>query len=179
MNAIDLVLLLPIGLAFIYGYRKGLILSIFSIIALVVAVVACMKVTSLVMGWIQSVVDLGQWLPFFAYLLTFMGAFLIVIWFGKLVERLVKASSLGIANKLSGAALGVLKACFLISLLFWLQDRVDVLPEKEKKGSFAYRTLNGFAPGVIGTATAWVPWVKDEIQDIEKSFTIGADSIST
>jgi uncharacterized membrane protein required for colicin V production len=170
MNAIDLVLLLPLGLAFIYGYRKGLVQIIFLVIALIIAIVACMKITSLVMSWLQSVADLGQWLPFFAYLLTFIGAFLLVTWFGRLVEKLLKASSLGFINKLSGAALAVLKVCFIISLVFWLLDRVNVIPENAKDGSFGYRTLDGFAPVVIEKATAWIPWLKDEIKDIEDSF---------
>lgn len=171
MNAIDLVLLLPIGLAFISGYRKGLVIGIFSIIAMVVAVIACMKLTSSVMAWLASVADFGQWLPFCAYLLTFIGAFLLVYWFGKLIEKLVEATSLGIANKLSGAALGVLKACFIISLLFWLMDRVEILPEDAKAGSLAYEALHKFAPDVIETTTGWIPWLKDEIRTIEESFS--------
>jgi membrane protein required for colicin V production len=178
MNAIDLVLLLPLGLAFIRGYRKGLIVGIFSIIGLIIAVIACMKFTSVVMGWIQSLVGKENWLPFFAYLFTFIGVFLLVLWFGKLIEKLVESASLGTANKLLGAGLSILQACFIISLFFWLLDKVNVLPEKARDGSFGYRTLDGFAPKVIEKTTSWIPWLQDEVKDIEQNFSDKEDSHS-
>jgi membrane protein required for colicin V production len=170
MNAIDLIVLLPLGLAFIRGYRKGFVIEIFTLIGLVVAVIASMKCTSIVMGWIQPIAGNGKWLPFFAYMLTFIGAFLIVLWFGKIIEGLLKAASLGTVNKLFGAALSVLKACFIISLIFWLLTEVNVLPEEARKGSISYRALGDLAPKVIEKSTSWVPWLRDEMKDIKSHF---------
>jgi uncharacterized membrane protein required for colicin V production len=108
-------------------------------------------------------------------MLTFVGAFLIVLWFGKVIEGLLKAASLGTANKLFGAGLSVLKACFIISLIFWLLTRVDVLPEEAKEGSFSFNALDDFAPRVIEKTTSWIPWMKDEVKDIEQHFNTDED----
>jgi membrane protein required for colicin V production len=170
VNAIDLILLLPLGLAFIRGYRKGFVLEVFTVIALVIAIIACMRITSFVMAWLQSIADLGQWLPFLAYVLTFIGAFLIVLWAGKLIEKVIEAGAMGIVNKLLGAAVTVITACFLISVFFWMLNKVDALPKNAKDGSFAYRTLDGFAPKVIEAATDGLPWFRNMVQDISDSF---------
>lgn len=169
MNALDLVLLLPIALAAIRGYRKGIIVEVFSVIALVVAIIACMKITYEVTSFLEPWFS-GPWLPFIGYLVTFAGAFLAVMWLGKIFEKAVDMAQFGIVNKSLGAFFSILKTCFMISLLFWLTNRIQLIPQETQNGSLIYTYLQNLAPKLVTAATAFLPSIKKIMPQIEEFF---------
>ncbi|RYD74412.1 MAG: CvpA family protein [Sphingobacteriales bacterium] len=170
MNALDLVLLLPILLAAVRGYRKGIIVEVFSIIALIVAIIACLKITYEVTSWLEPWFGNSAWLPFIGYLVTFGGAFLLVMWLGKLFEKAVDMAQFGIVNKSLGAFFSILKTCFMISLLFWLTNRVQLIPQETQEGSIIYSTTKNLAPKLVTAGTAFLPSLKKLMPKIEEFF---------
>ncbi len=170
MNALDLVLMLPILLAAIRGYRKGIIVEVFSIVALIVAIIACMKITYEVTTWLEPWFSGSSWLPFIGYLVTFAGAFLAVRWLGKIFEKVVDMAQFGIVNKSLGAFFSILKTCFMISLLFWLTNRIQLIPQETQNGSLIYTSIKNLAPKLVTAASAFLPSIKKLMPQIEEFF---------
>jgi len=170
LNIIDLVLLLPIALSGIRGYRKGIIIQVVSFIALIVAIIICMKFTLAFTIWLKHIIPGVKYVAFFGYLILFVIAYLLIMLGGKLLEKAIDIAQLGLFNRILGMLLSMLMACFFLSLLFWLADRVHLLPEKVRDTSFIYKQINGFAPWVIGFVSAHIPFMKDLLNKVEGFF---------
>jgi len=170
MNTIDLILLLPLALAIINGYRKGFIIEVASLVAFILAIIACLKLTHRVITYVQPWTGESKWLPFFCYLIVFLVVYLLVYWAGKLLEKVVKIVQLGLINRLLGILFSLLKMCFFISLVLWLANQVHLIPDDVKIHSVIYKALNHFASDTLTFMSNHLPYVKGEIADIEKFF---------
>ena len=170
MNTIDLILILPLALAIISGFRKGFIIEIASFLAFVIAIIACLKLTHKLMELIVPYTGNSKWLPFVSYLVVFVLVYLLVLWIGKLLEKVVKIIQLGTINRLFGILFSLLKMCFFISLFFWLADMVHLIPKQSESQSVVYKAIHNFAPSFFAWVSDALPWVKGEIAEIEKFF---------
>ena len=170
MNTIDLIVILPLALAIISGFRKGFIIEIASLLAFIIAIIACLKLTHKLMELIVQYTGNSKWLPFVSYILVFVLVYLLVMWLGKLLEKAIKIIQLGTVNRLLGIVFSLLKMCFLISLCFWLIDLVHLVPKASEEQSVVYRAIHGFAPTFFKWASDMLPWVKGEVAQIENFF---------
>jgi membrane protein required for colicin V production len=170
MNTIDLVLLLPLALAVIAGFRKGFIIEIASLLAFVLAIIACLKLTHKLMELAEPYTGHSKWLPFICYLLVFVLVYILVLWIGKILEKVIKIIQLGALNRALGILFSLLKMCIMISLFFWLADMIHLIPKSTENQSYIYKALHGFATGFIGWLSDYLPWVKGEIDQIEAFF---------
>jgi membrane protein required for colicin V production len=170
MNSLDIALFIPVAFAFIRGFRKGLIIELATFFGFIIALLVTMKLAGSMVQWLSGSFPHSRWLPFMGYLLTFILTFLLILWCGKIIEGWVNLAKLGIANKLAGAALGVIKMCFLLSMVLWLADRVNLIPEHVKTASLFYNVINGFAPKTISFISAHLPYVKGLISNTESFF---------
>src|SRR5665213_1610998 len=135
MNIIDIILILPLALAVINGFRKGFIIEIASLVAFILAIIACLKLTHIFIEWVTPYTGSSKWLPFICYILVFVAVYLLVLWIGKLIETAIKIVQLGALNRLMGVVFSLLKMCFFISLLFWLADMVHLIPKTTESQS--------------------------------------------
>lgn len=177
MNIIDVILILPLALAVINGFRKGFIIEIASLVAFVLAILACLKLTHIFIAWVTPYTGSTRWVPFICYILMFVAVYLLVLWIGKMLETVVKIVQLGMLNRLAGVVFSLLKMCFFISLIFWLADMTRIIPKETENGSFTYKTLYHFAPKVISWLSDRTPWIRGEIEQIEHFF--GGDKKTT
>jgi membrane protein required for colicin V production len=170
MNTIDLIVILPLALAVISGYRKGFIIEIASLVAFVLAIIACLKFTHKLMEFIKPWTGDSKWLPFISYLIIFIIVYIIVLWIGKLLEKVIKIIQLGFFNRILGVIFSLLRMCFIISLIFWLANQVHLIPKSAKTQSYAYQALNHFASDSITFISNHLPYVKGEVSQIENYF---------
>jgi len=170
MNTIDLILLLPLALAIIAGFRKGFIIEIASLLAFIIAIIACLKLTHKLMEIVEPYTGHSKWLPFICYLLVFVLVYILVLWVGKILEKGIKIVQLGAINRIMGVLFSLLKMCLLISLFFWLADMVHLIPKSAENQSYTYKALHGFASGFIAWLSDYIPWVKGEVSQVETFF---------
>jgi membrane protein required for colicin V production len=169
MNIIDIVFLLPLIYFAINGFRKGLVIELFSFLALIIAVIICLKFTYLIMNSfnIEAHNKTGSYIVF---VLVFIIVYVMIFLLGKLMEKLLKFANLNVFNRLAGAFFGIFKIVFLFSLFFWITNQVDIIPQRVKDGSFTYRGLQSVAPVIIEFITDNVPFFKNLISQIEVFF---------
>lgn len=171
MNSLDIVFFVPIAFAFIRGFRKGFIIEIATFIGFVLGLIVTIKMANIMVQWMSGVFPHSRWLPLMGYLLTFILTFLLVLWAGKIIEGWIDLAKLGLLNKLAGAALGILKTCLLLSMVLWLADRVNAIPDHVKKESLLYSVLDGFGPKAISFVSAHLPYSKDVLHNTTEFFS--------
>ena len=170
MTPLDLFLLLPVTFALMRGYRKGIIIEVFSSAALVIAIIASMRLTAKLLNVLQGSLHGSHYLPFICYAVVFVGVFFIVSQLGNAFDKLADLVQLGIVNKIAGAGIGLIKILFMISLFFWLADRIDLISDGIKEHSFFYTHFHKFAPLVINKLTPVLPYMKNLLHNIENFF---------
>jgi len=118
MTALDLLLLLPLAVGTVKGYRRGLVLEVVSLLAFVLGVVGGLSLLSAAVPVVRSYLgDLFGLLPLVAFLLVLVGIMWGVHLLGSLVKTAVHLTPLGVLDNLLGAASGALKWLLGLSLL--------------------------------------------------------------
>lgn len=147
MNLFDLIILIPLLVGAYKGFRDGLIIEVFSLLALILGIIGGFKLLHVVMEFMQEEWGFeGTWLPFIAFLLIFIGIILLTNIAGKALSKLINITALGVFDKLGGAVLAVFKYALGLSVLIWILDKMDVdLPAGWISDSVVYPYLEPLA----------------------------------
>ena len=143
MNFLDIIILVILVLMAIGGFQKGLIISLTSLIALVLGIYVAMYFSDFMTEFLQVTFSIySRYLSLVAFALTFMLVVVLVNVVGKIVEKFVDILMLGIFDKIAGAAFGVLKGVFILSVIimilnyFHLTDKWIKKEAREKSKMF-------------------------------------------
>lgn len=118
MTALDILLLLPLGIGAVKGYRRGLVLEVVSLLALVLAVVGGLALLSAAVPLVRHYVgDAFGLLPLVSFGLVFVAILWGVHLLGGLLKTAVHLTLLGVLDNLLGGAAGVTKWVLGLSLL--------------------------------------------------------------
>ena len=70
---LDIIVAVILILAVIKGYRQGLIVALFSFIALIIGIAAAMKLSVVAAGYIGKAVNISdRWLPIISFAVVFL-----------------------------------------------------------------------------------------------------------
>ncbi|GAB3315731.1 CvpA family protein [Hymenobacter humi] len=118
MTALDILLLLPIGIGAVKGFRRGLVLEAVSLLAFVLAVVGGLSLLSAAVPLVRHYVGSAfGMLPLVSFALVFVAIMWGVHLLGGLLKTAVHLTPLGILDNLLGGAAGVVKWVLGLSLL--------------------------------------------------------------
>jgi membrane protein required for colicin V production len=175
MEVIDLVLAVPLLYGMYRGFRKGFLMEVVNILALVLALIGGFKLMDQAMVVLVDVFGKpGPFLPFLAFILVFIGIVLGVNILGRAMKGLIGLTILGSVDKFIGSLIGLLKYAFAVSLVLWLIDTFDpdVFGEQLKKDAFLLPFLIGFTPMVFNFLLGFLPFLgemMDSIRDLLSS----------
>ncbi|GAB4314961.1 MAG: hypothetical protein Kow00127_06190 [Bacteroidales bacterium] len=170
MNYLDLIILVPVAWLAYTGFRRGLVIEVASLAALLLGIYGAIKFSGFTADWLKS--NLGwdfDYLQLIAFILTFILVVVLVHFLGRLLEKIVNMAALGFLNKGAGALFGAAKGVVLMSLIIWLFTgfKLDVPPDGIKKESFLYRHVEVVAPWIWNQLKEQ-EWGKKPLQDIEE-----------
>lgn len=156
LNYIDYIILVLLVLFLIHGYRKGIIIGLATIAALVLGIYAAVHFSNYLDATLMEHLHPSRkWLTILSFSITFLLVVIAVIIVAKLTEKLVDVVGMGFFNHLGGAALGLVKGVILISILAFIFTSVDPkgkwLTEKSKKDSFFYSRVADVFPKLMKT----------------------------
>lgn len=154
MNYIDIILIIPLLWGLYKGFTKGLIIEAASIIALGLAIWGGIKFSDFLTGYITQNFNWNtKYLPIISFAIIFLGILIGVYTIAKLIEKLVKAVSLGFVNKLAGGIFGMLKFGLIMSVLIFvlnaIEKSVQLIPAETKQKSLLYEPIGKIAPIII------------------------------
>ena len=154
MNAIDIVILIPVLWGFWRGFMKGAIMEAATFVAFFLGVWGGIHLSdgmaSLIHKWFDSQ---SPYIPLISFALVFVGILAAVFFVAKMVEKIAKKSALSLVNKLLGGAIGGMKFLLLLSVLFFVIDsiekKIEIIPAAMKNKSLLYRPVAKVAPMII------------------------------
>lgn len=118
MTALDILLLLPLGIGAVKGFRRGLVLEVVSLLAFVLAVVGGLSLLSAAVPLVRHYVGSAfGMLPLVSFALVFVAIMWGVHLLGGLLRTAVHLTPLGLLDNLLGGAAGVIKWLLGLSLL--------------------------------------------------------------
>lgn len=153
-NAFDLIVIVLLAWSAYRGFSKGLISSAASLIALLLGVWGAIKFSDFTAGYLVQWIQVDEKvMAVIAFAVTFVLIVIAVHFIAKAIESLADAVALGIVNKVFGAAFGVLKTAFIVSVILVVINaanaRLGFLSPDFKQESMFYKPIAGFAPSVF------------------------------
>ncbi len=154
MNAIDIVILIPVLWGFWRGFMKGAIMEAATLVAFFLGVWGGMHLSEGMAGLIYKWTDSSSpYVPLISFALVFVGILALVFLVAKIVEKIVEKTALTIVNKLLGGIVGTLKFLLILSVLFFVVDlmesTIEIIPKETKDKSLLYRPVAKVAPLLI------------------------------
>jgi len=163
LSVVDIILALIILAGAFAGYKDGFITSLFSLVAMMLGMLAGFKLMGRVMVFFVGRYNVDEKvLPFIAFGVVFV---LIVVLVG-IVGRLIKASLnkpiLGPVDPVVGALLGLVRATFMLSIMLWIADSLRMkFPEDWMGNSWLHPITANFAPKVVNWISGFLPIFSD------------------
>ncbi|MDR0422435.1 MAG: CvpA family protein [Proteiniphilum sp.] len=154
MNWFDLTAGLLLFIAFVCGYRKGLIMQLAGLAIIVLAGIFGGSLAKIILPGINRLVDLS---PEVAKVLSFILAFAVIAVVlsltGRILERFINAVFLSFINRLLGAvtATGAMMIFLSITLhlVLILDINEQVINGKTKVESFFFKRVEAVAPIIV------------------------------
>ena len=159
-------------LAGIKGYKRGLIVGVFSFVAILAGLAAAVKLSVVASGYMRQYTSItGSWIPLLSCLVVFIAVVLLIRLGANAIEEAVKVVTLGWANKLGGILLYA--AIYLLSysvILFYLSS-MGLLSEKSIHESVTSGVLLKAGPWTIEKTATLFPLFKDMFAALQQFFT--------
>lgn len=172
MNYIDLVLGILLIIAAIQGFRKGFIIELASLAALILGIWGGIKFSDLTASFITKHTGYqSEHLGAIAFFVTFIVIVILIHLMGKMLDSIVKAVFLGFLNRLAGIIFGVLKTAIILSILLLLFDNIDenvhILPAKQKETSKIYMPMKQIVPTLFPFIKLWNTKDENKKEDVK------------
>ena len=168
---LDIIVAVILILAVIKGYRQGLIVALFSFIALIIGIAAAMKLSVVAAGYIGKAVDISdKWLPIISFAVVFLIAVLLVRLGAKFIQKTVELAMLGWVNKVGGILLYAGLYIIIFSVLLFYADQMNFIKPETKRESVTYSYIQPWGPKLIEGLGKIIPIFKGMFQDLEDFF---------
>ena len=166
MNWLDIVILVPCVWFCYRGFKKGFIISVAQLVALIAGIWASIKFSDVVLNFcFEKFPQLSehtsgmspQLIKIIAFVVVFIVVILIINLIGKLLDKVVDMVALSAINKIIGAVFGVLKGLLLIAVFIYILNMFHILNPIVKKetrdDSFLYTYVEKIIPALSDIVT--------------------------
>ena len=110
MNTLDVIFLILIGASVLYSLIRGLVREIFSFLSIILGFFGASYGYSSVAQWLKRWITNETLAHILAFAILFIIIALVIGLLGRLLSRLIHKGGLGWADRMGGAAFGLLKA---------------------------------------------------------------------
>jgi membrane protein required for colicin V production len=160
--AIDVTALIVLALFFFKGYTKGLIVAVFSAIAILLGLVCALKLSHQFAAWLLAKgYTTVVWAPLLSFILLFVGVGLLVQLGAKLLQSFAKGIMLGGVNKVIGGMLYTAVGIVFFSILLWIGVRMGTITPTITNSSVSYPFFVKVAPAIFSLIGDVIPTVKE------------------
>lgn len=154
MQIVDIVILVFAALMVILGFRKGFIISLATLAALILGIYAAVFFSHYTEELLKTIFDISSaYLPMISFTLTFLVILIVVLLIGKLIEKLVDVVGMGFLNHIAGALLGLIKSVLILSVVFFIISLADknkkIITQAAKEKSIFYKYIAPVFPTIM------------------------------
>lgn len=177
---VDIIAVILLALAIFKGYRRGLIVGIFSFIAILIGLAAAVKLSLVVAEHLgKSVSVSARWLPLVSFLLVFIVVVLLVRLGANLLQRTVETVMLGWVNRLGGIVLYLAIYIAVFSVLLFYADQMHLLKQGTINNSVTYSYIRPLGPKSVDLFASAMPIFRHMFAGLESFFEGVSNRIGT
>lgn len=176
---LDLIFAVLIILAIIKGYQRGLIVGVFSFVAIIIGLAAAIKLSTVVADYIGKTVKISdQWLPLISFAVVFFIVVLLVRLGANAMQKVAETIMLGWVNRVGGVIFYIIIYTTTFSVILFYADQIKIFQPATKEKSVTYSYIQPWGPKVINGVGSAVPAFKNMFADLEEFFGGIAQKIS-
>jgi len=143
---LDLIVVIFLAWGMLRGFKRGLIIELCTLMALVLGVFGAYYFGSETADYLIKEFNTDKRVSLvLAFAILFIGIVVAVYFFGKTLEQLIKLVALGLINKLAGLVFGAAKFAILLSGIIFLIEGFpltqNLVPREWKKESYLYEPV--------------------------------------
>ncbi|HHL57667.1 MAG: hypothetical protein DRI88_04155 [Bacteroidetes bacterium] len=151
INLLDIIILIPLLLFTWQGYRKGFIIEVATLAALLLGVYFALYFSDYAASLLTDYFTIDEkYLAALSFIVTFIVVVVAVIVIGKIVQKFVNLLLIGFLNKAAGAIFGLLKGALLVSILLvainYFDASENLIKKEQKEKSVLYQPVASLAP---------------------------------
>ena len=184
LNGFDLIILIFLLVAFVNGYRKGLVMMLVGLATVILAAVFAGKLAVTVLPYLQKTFDFS---PQVTHVLSYVAAFLaiaaVVSLIGFLVQKVFESVNLNFINRALGGVVSigttVVVLSILLNLILMLDGEEKIVKPDIKQKSFFYEKVRVAVPAIVPylNKEVWEEFVPEKYRkQIENSGSINYDT---
>lgn len=169
---IDSLYFVFLCIGFWQGFKKGIIETLFGVAALFLGILISVKLSHQMsvllrdtFGWTTKL------LPFISLAVLMAITVAVIRFITKLIENVAQDVQLGFFNKLLGAVLWSLVLSIVFSVIIWLLNQMNILPEDMKTDSKMYKHLVDLAPETFNFLGEMLPYFKGVFDSLRQFLT--------
>ncbi|MBO9682516.1 MAG: CvpA family protein [Flavisolibacter sp.] len=168
---IDFIAIGLVVLAIIKGFRNGLVVAVFSLLAFVIGLAAALKLSAVVAEHMGTSTHISQrWLPILAFAIVFFVVVLLVRLGAKAIEGGLRMAMLGWLNKLGGVMFYLLLYFLIFSIILFYATQLHIIKTETAQVSTTYPIVYPIAPVVMDTLGSIIPFFEDMFVELEDFF---------
>ena len=168
---IDIIFFILLAIAVIKGISRGFIVAVFSFLAIIIGVVAAMKLSYIVAERLQHTFNTGkQWLPFLSFLIVLICVIFLVRLIAGVIQRAVNIAMLGWLNKLGGIVLFILLYISVYSVILFYLTKMNVIKAETITASRLYEFIEPFGYKIVDITGNIIPVFKNLFQQLSDFF---------
>lgn len=168
---IDVVVLIVIVLSLIKGFGKGLIMALFSTLALIIGLAAAVKFSAVAAPVISQNLGIdGQFLPIVSFLAIFLVVIIVIRLAGKAIEKTFETASIGFVNRAGGAVLYLILYLAITSILFYYIEKMGLIRSETMEASVTWDWIAPWGPAVLDGIGMLIPIFKNMFDSLNGFF---------
>ncbi len=117
MSLLDIILMVLIGASCIYGITKGFIRDIFSLIAVIIGVIAALLGYSWAAGYISAIIPAGPPANIVGFALILLTVSIAVSALGIVISKAIAGADLSLYDRVAGACFGLIEGIIVASII--------------------------------------------------------------
>ena len=168
---VDLILAVLVVLAIIQGFRRGLVVAVFSFIAIFIGIAAAIKLSAAVATYLSHSTQIsGKWLPILSFIIVFVIVILLVRLGARLIEKTARMITLGWLNRLGGIIFYLAIYITIYSILLFYASEMNIIQQKTIDASVTYSFVEPLGPKAIDALGSLIPFFKNMFAELENFF---------
>ncbi len=168
---IDIIYILIFILAIFKGISKGLVLGVFSFLAIIIGLAAALKLSVVVANYLQgSVVTATKWLPLISFILVLIMVILVVGIVARLIKKTLQFAMLGWLDSLGGMALYIILYTIIFSIFLFYISKLMLIQPEVMSTSKTYPYIAPWGPKVIDNLGKILPVFKNMFAELQNFF---------
>jgi membrane protein required for colicin V production len=168
---LDIVFLLVLVFALLKGFSQGLILGIFSLIAIIAGLAAALKLSAVVATYLEKSGKITQsWLPLLSFIIVFIIVVILVRLAAAAIRKTFQLAMLGWLDRLGGMIFFAAIYMVVFSVVLFFAVQMKWIDAQTIQSSRTYTFIQPWGPKAIDGIGSIIPIFKNLFGELEHFF---------